>query len=174
MRARIRSFLFFALTVIAVLVVLTALNRVPLLQQGTLRTYASVEAVRAKLHIRDLRVPAYFPQDVTWPPAEIWAQTQPYRATLLVFNRAGLAGPVLVISQTAAGRAALDDRIRIREVTESVPYDLKGRKALLLVGRCGRNEVCSRVSWDAGDSSMIVAMKSPPFALLRIAESMAP
>jgi hypothetical protein len=175
MHDRTRRYLHFALTITAVVAVLMVLNRLPLLlQQGTLRTYGSIEAVQAKLNIRDLRVPSYFPQSVTWPPAEIWAQTQPYIATLMVFEHRGAPGPVLVISQTASGHPALDGGVRILRVTESVPYDLKGKKALLTVGECGQNEVCSRISWNEENAETAVSMKSSPFELIKIAESMVP
>jgi hypothetical protein len=175
MRDKIRRYLYFVVTIAAVLVVLITLNQLPLfLQQGTLRTYDSVEAVQAKLTIRNLRVPSYFPQSVSWPPVEIWAQTQPYIATLMVFQRVGTPGPILAISQTASGRTSLDERIRIQRVAESVPYDLKGRKALLTVGVCGQTEVCSRISWNEENTEMVIAMKSSPFELIKIAESMAP
>ncbi len=175
MRDRIRRYVYFTLTIIAVLTVLKTLNWLPLvLQQGTLRTYDSVEAVRAKLNIRDIRVPTYFPQSVTWPPSEIWAQTKPYVATLMVFRRAGTIEPALVISQTASDRPALDDRIRILQVKESVSYDLKGRNALLKVGTCEQNDVCSRISWNEGNCMMTVTMKSSPFELIKIAQSLVP
>jgi hypothetical protein len=175
MRERVRRYAYFAITIAAVVIVLKTLNRLPLLlQQGTLRTYNSVEAVRAKLNIRDVRVPTYFPQNVRWPPDEIWAQTQPYIATLMVFRREGTSGPALVISQVASGRPALDDRIKILQVKESVPYDLKGRDALLKVGVCEHNEVCSSVSWNEENSAITVTMKSSPFELLQIAKGLAP
>jgi hypothetical protein len=173
MREGIRRFVYFALVVAAIIVVLQVLNRLPLLQQGTLRTYPSVEAMRSKLNLRDLRVPAYFPQDVAWPPAEIWAQTRPYAASLMVFRRRDGGGTALVVSQAAAGRAPLDERIKILRVREAVPYDLKGKKALLTVGVCGQDAVCSRISWNEGAYEMTVAMSSPPFELIKIAESMA-
>ncbi len=175
MRDRIRRYVYFALTIAAVIILLKTLNWLPLvLQQGTLRTYDSVETVRAKLNIRALRVPTYFPQSVMWPPSEIWAQTKPYVATLMVFRRAGAIGPILVISQAASDRPALDERIKILQVKESVPYDLKGRKALLKVGVCEQNEVCSRISWNEGNCVITATMKSSPFELIKIAESLVP
>lgn len=173
MRNGARRFLYFVLTIAAIIITLKTLNWLPLvLQKGTLRTYSSIEAVRSKLNIRDLYVPLYFPQSITWPPSEIWAQTEPYVATLMVFNRAGTGDPALVLSQAASGRAALDTRIKILQIKETVPYRLKERTALLEVGVCERNEVCSRISWKEGNYAMTAAMKSPPFELIKIAESM--
>ncbi len=173
MRDGARRFLFFALTIAAIIVTLKTLNWLPLvLQKGTLRTYSSVEAVKSKLNIRDLYVPSYFPQGITWPPSEIWAQTKPYVATLMVFNRTGTGDPALVISQAASGRLPLDVRIRMLQVKESLPYSLKGRASFLEVGVCKNNEICSRISWNEGNYAMTVAMKSPPSELIKIAESM--
>ncbi len=173
MRDGARRLAYFVLAVAAVVIVLKTLNWLPLvLQKGTLRTYSSVETVKSKLSIRDLYVPSYFPQDIMWPPSEIWAQTEPYVATLMVFNRAGTGGSALVISQAASGRTPLDVRVRILHVTEAVPYSLKGRAAFLEVGVCENNEICSRISWNEGNYAMTVAMKSPPFELIKIAESM--
>ena len=173
MRSRAYGFLYFLLTVAAVIIVLKALNWLPLvLQQDTMRRYGSVEEVRAKLSIKDLYVPSYFPQSITWPPTEILAQTKPYPAVLMVFNQAGKRDVALVISQAAAGTFSGNEFIKFAQITETVPYHVKSGEALLEVGTCKNGEPCSRLSWTEGSYRMTVVMKSPPFELIKIAESM--
>jgi hypothetical protein len=173
MRARVSGLLYFLLVIAAVIVSLLLLHWLPTaLQQDTLRKYDSIEEVRAKLNMRDLRVPTYFPQSITWPAGRILAQAKPYPAVLMVFNRAGRQEPWLVLSQAASGSFSEDLYITFAEIKEKVPYQLKGRKAVLEVGTGRNGETCSRISWTEGDLKISLIMKSPPFELIRIAESM--
>lgn len=173
MRAKLRSFFYFLLAVAAVFFVLRALNWLPLLlQKDTMRRYGSLDEVRATLNIRDVAVPSYYPQSISWPPSEILAQAKPYPAVVTVYARAGSGEAVLVISQAASDRFPRDAALAISAVKERVPYRLNGRDALLEVGLCKTGETCSRISWKEGDFRIIAAMKATPFELIRIAESM--
>lgn len=172
-RSKAYGFLYIILTVAAVLVVLRTLNWLPtVLQKDTMRRFGSVEEVRAKLNIRDLLVPTYFPQTIMWPPSEILAQAKPYPAALMVFKAAKERDVALVISQAESDTFSADALIPFVQITRTVPYDLKGRKAILKVGTCKNDEPCSRLSWAENSYKIMLTMKSPPFELIRIAESM--
>jgi hypothetical protein len=171
-RFNVRGFLYFLLAVAAVIVTLVLLNRLPLaLQKDTMRRYASVDEVRTKLNFKGIYVPSYFPQNITWPPSEILAQNRPYPAILMVFHYAGKREAALVISQTSAESFPGDAFITFDKITETVPFPFKSRQALLEVGTC-KEEPCSRISWHEGGYHIVLAMKSPPFELIKIAESM--
>ncbi|MGE5174349.1 MAG: hypothetical protein ACM3MD_11045 [Betaproteobacteria bacterium] len=173
MRAKASGFFYLLLTVAAVLVVLRTLNWLPtMLQKDMMGRYGSVEEVRSKLNIRDLLVPSYFPQSIAWPPSEILAQAKPYPAVLMIFKAAKEQDVVLVISQAASDTFSAKALIPFVQITRTVPYDLKGRKALLEVGTGKNEEPCSRLSWAENNYKIILTMKSPPFELIRIAESM--
>ncbi len=174
MRKRIIGFLSFGLIVIVLVGVLKLLNWIPsAVQDGFAREYKSVDEVSSKLKIRDIYIPSYFPQNFRWPPAVILAQTRPYTAIVMEFRDVDKGDTGLTISQTEAeARFIKDDRIGISEVKEKVDYILKGRHALLEVGVGKNDEPVSRISWIEGRYRMTVAMKSRPFELLRIAESM--
>jgi hypothetical protein len=172
-RAKIRSFLYFLLAVAAVFVVLKTLNWLPsVLQKDTMRRYGSLEEMRAALNIKDMYVPSYYPPSISWPPSEILAQAKPFPAVIMVYNRAGSGDAVLVVSQAAAERPFPDAAVKIVQSKEKVPYLLKGRNALLEVGLCRNAETCSRIAWNEGGTAIAVTMKSTPFELIRIAESM--
>ena len=173
MRSRTNGFLLFLLTIAAVVIVLMALNWLPLvMQQDTMRKYGSIEEVRLKLNIKDLYVPSYFPQNISWPPSEILAQTKPYSAVLMVFNQAGKHDVELVISQATSAAFSGNAIIKFVQIKEAVPYQLKARNALLEVGTCKKDEPCSRLSWSENNYLITLTMKSQPFELIRIAESM--
>lgn len=173
MNARVRGFLYFFLTIAAVIVTLLILNWLPLIiEKDTLRLYASVDDVRSKLNRKDLHVPSYFPQSISWPPSTILAQSVPYPASVMVFNRAGSTEPALVVMQAESSDFPGNGYIELRQIREKVIYKLKGRNAVLEVGTCGSEEACSRLSWSEGRSSIVVTMKAAPFDLVPIAESM--
>lgn len=173
MRAGAYGFLYLLLTVAAVIIVLLTLNWLPtVLQQDTMRRYDSVEEVRAKLNIREVYIPSYFPQSILWPPSEVLAQTRPYSAILMVFRDAEKREVTLIVSQAASAAFSENTLITFVKITRTIPYDLKGRKALLEVGTGKNDEPCSRISWTESNDRIVLTMKSPPFELIRIAESM--
>lgn len=170
---KVQGFAYFVLSVIAIVVVLKTLNWLPMvLQEGTLRPYGSIEEVKSKLNIKDMYVPSYFPQSISWPPSKILAQTKPSVATLLIFDRPGKVGPALVISQSVSERFSPDMLIKIVQIKERVPYQLDGKKALLEVGFCEKDEPCSRITWVEGIYTITITMKSLPIDLVQIAKSM--
>lgn len=173
MNARVRGFLYFFLTVAAVIVTLRILNWLPLVvQKETLRPYGSVEEVRSKLNRKDLRVPSYFPQSITWPPAAVLGQAIPYPAVVMVFNRTNSRDTALVVVQAESDGFPGSGYIHFSQVKEKVTYQLKGRRAVLEVGTCSREDTCSRLSWYEGRSRIELTMKAPPIDLVPIAESM--
>ncbi|MGD0884212.1 MAG: hypothetical protein ABSA46_04925 [Thermodesulfovibrionales bacterium] len=163
----------FAILIAGVIIALKILNWLPLaVQEGSMKRYDSIEEVRAALNVREIYVPAYFPQSLTWPPSLILAQSKPFEAIIMVFTSAAKGGVTLVTSQSTAADFVPDDTIKILRTKETVKYSLRGRDALIEVGTGKNEEQCSRISWTEGKFKIRVAMKSNPFDLIRIAESM--
>lgn len=173
MRSKLRSLFYFLLAASAVVITLKALNWLPrVIQKDTMREYKSIEEVRSVLNIRDLFIPAYYPQSISWPPSRILAQAKPYPAVVMVYNRAGTGDTVLIISQAVSKEFSLDRELAITKINERVPYRLHDRNAFLEVGSCKNGETCSRIFWEEGRYHITAAMKSSPFELIKIAESM--
>ncbi len=172
MKRLLGGFLTFVAVVTVLVLALTILNRIPLIfQKDTLRRYDSLDEVRAALNMKDIAVPAYFPQDVTWPPFEIFAQGKPFPAVFMTFKQTGTGNIALVISQ-AEDVFNTGNPIEIVSVTENVEYQLKGRRAVLTVGIGKKGEPCCRITWKENGRFMSVSMRSTPFELTKIAESM--
>ena len=173
MKARAYGFFYLLIAVAAVVATLMILNWLPtVLQKDMLGRFGSIEEVRARLNIREVYVPSYFPEDVVWPPSEILAQARPYPAVLIVFQDRKTRDAALVISQAASDAFPDGSLIPIVRIERAVPYDVKNRKALLEVGVCANTEPCSRLSLTENGYRIKLAMKAPPFELIRIAESM--
>jgi hypothetical protein len=172
-KARAYGFFYLLITVAAVIAILKTLNWLPsVLEKDMLGKFGSIEEVRAKLNIREVYVPSYFPESIVWPPSEILAQAKPYPAVLIVFHDQKTRDAALVLSQAASDAFTDNSLIPIGRITRTVPFDLKSRKALLEVGTCGNAEPCSRLSWTENGYRIKLAMKAPPFELIKIAESM--
>jgi len=173
MNKAVSRFFSFALMIGLLVLALKAVNWLPrALQQDAVKRYATIEEVRAALHMKDIYVPSYFPQQISWPPSAILAQSKPFSAIAMTFTRADRRNTALVISQSEDKALHVEHPIEILTVAEKVKYTIKGREAELTVGSCGMNEPCSGITWIEGKYTMTVLMKSGPFELTKIVESM--
>lgn len=167
-----RFFTFLFMTGLLVMA-LKIVNWLPLaFTQDAVRRYKTMEEARSALNMKDLYVPSYFPQQITWPPSAILAQRKPFTALVMEFTRADKRNTALVISQSEGKPLDVGNPINIIVVREKVPYAFKGRDAVLTVGACISDEPCSGIIWREGKYTMTVLMKSAPFELTKIVESM--
>lgn len=167
------SFLLFAMIAGVVLVLIVFANWLPLtLQKETLRRYSGIEEVKIALPGLHVYVPTYFPQTISWPPEQVFAQKIPFPWILMKFRQRGGPDDGLIITQSRSDHAPRHKPGALDQVTEKVSYDLRGREAVLEVGLCSTGEQCSRLSWPEGEYRLSVFMTSGPFELIKIAESM--
>lgn len=167
--------LSFLLAVAGLMLLLVIMNWIPqTVQKDTLRQYASIEHVRASLNIRNIYIPSYFPQHITWPPAKILAQASPFPALVMTFTGTGKSETVLVLSQSAGEALRTAEQLELTSISEERPFVMRGNNATLTVGECSNRQQCSRISWSEGGYLISVQMRSSPFELSRIAESMHP
>jgi hypothetical protein len=172
-KSRLKGLMMFAAMAGVLVIALVVLNWLPTaFQKETIRLYRSMDEVRVDLDIKDIYVPSYFPQSFGWPPSRILAQGKPFHAVLMEFADLGDGSVGLVITQTASGELLVKKKIEIAEVKETIPYKLKGRDAVLVVGSCGNDIPCSRISWSEGRFNIDVVARTTPFELITIAESM--
>jgi hypothetical protein len=171
----ITGFLSFTLTVAGLILFLKVMNLLPLTaQKGALREYDSIEQVRSALSLQPIFVPSYFPQEISWPPAKILAQESPFPALIMSFSNAEKNKIVLVLTQASGNMLQPGDQFEIVNVREQVPFLMHGKNATLTVGECRDREPCSRITWSEDKFQMTVQMRSAPFELVRIAESIHP
>ncbi len=158
----------------AVVALLATVDWLPsLMKNDFARQYRSIEDVKRSLGLDNMLVPAYFPEGISWPPSLILAQNKPYKAVVMEFKKAGTTETVLIVIESSLrGSDAQLQRIKLSEVKEDTPYQLKGRTALLQVGTCDNGMSCSRMAWQDGGLHCTVLLTASPFELIKIAESM--
>jgi hypothetical protein len=168
------NYLFFAVIIVLIVSALKFMNWIPMMiQTETMRRYDNIHEIRTKLNIKEIHVPSYYPQQLSWPPSEILAQNKPFPAIVMKFRHGETGESILFVAQTRGDLNLLsDNEIIIVNVKEKADYSLKGRNAELMVGLCREGNACSQITWQEGEYSILVAMKSGPFDLIRIAESM--
>ena len=168
------GYFLFAILVGALFMVLKFLNWVPmLLQKDTMRHYSNIQDIRIQLNMNEIYVPSYFPERLSWPPSEILAQSKPFPAVVMEFRDGKTHETILFVSQVSGvDRSVSEKKIEIVQIKERADYTLKGRKSLLVVGQCEDLKPCSQIAWQEGEFRIFIAMKSGPFDLIRIAESM--
>jgi hypothetical protein len=163
----------FASAIAVLVVAMKIVNWVPsVAQPDLLKKYRDLDEVKTSLNLRDIIIPSYFPQNLKWPPSSILAQGKPFPAVVMEFERDVTKDTVLVISQSLSENFQADGKIRVVQLKERVNYSLKGRNTVLEVGFGKKGEMCSRIFWKEGKYWIHVMSKSPPFELLKVAESM--
>jgi hypothetical protein len=172
-RKRVFGFLYFAVTIAILIGLLKVTNWLPtVFQEGIIKKYSSIEEVKSRLQLRDVYIPSYFPQKFKWPPSRILAQSKPFIAVVMEFRNMETGETDLIISHAASKDFTPDKKIVISQIKERVNYSLNGRPSILEVGVCKNDVPCSRISWEEGSTGIRVEMKSAPFELIKIAESM--
>jgi hypothetical protein len=117
-------------------VALKVINWLPrAMQQDAVRRYKSVEEVRSALNMKDIYVPSYFPQQISWPPSSILAQSKPFTAIVMEFTRADKRNTALVISQSEGRALNVENPIEIRWSRKRCSTD-KRQDSVLTVGLC--------------------------------------
>lgn len=163
----------FAVTVIIVLLVLKLLDWMPsALQDEGIKKYSSVDDVKAALKIPKVFVPAYFPEYITWPPAEIFAQRRPFLLAIMHFTHRDSKSFALSLFQ-ADSRAGYEPKYKsdVMYVRKESPITIKGRPGTLVIAVCSGRERCNRVSWEEGIYRITLIADDTPEQLIRMAES---
>lgn len=168
MTALLRFLLLSGLVVTVVLV----LNWIPtVVGRDAMRSYPSVEKLKHEPGFEGLLVPSYFPEGITWPPAMILGQKEPFMAAVISFD--GARGrDSLVISQSTSPDFDPGGVMRFEVLRQSVEMDRAGRHLRVEIGLCHDGAQCSRVSWSGTDRHVKVFMYGPSVTLLRIVQSM--
>lgn len=165
----------FGLAVVILVGALKFFNWLPgALQKGALRRYASIEEVRSVLKDRKIHVPAYFPQSFKWPPSTILAQNKPFSAVVMEFDRLTSGEVGLIILQADSKDFLGQSKIRVSDIQRRSSCTLKGRDAVVESGLCGRDEVCSKITFNEAGSWIGILMQAPEYEAIILAESMIP
>jgi len=165
--------LSFIVTVAVILLVLKLLNWLPsVLENEGLRKYGSVDDVRAALKISKVYVPAYFPEYIQWPPAEIFAQRRPFPLIMMHFTHRDSKSFALSLFQVDA-RAAFElpyksDVLYVRKESQ---VNVKNRVGKLVIAVCSGRERCNRLSWEEGMYRITLIADDTPEQLIKMAES---
>jgi hypothetical protein len=164
---------FFA-TVLVILLLLKLLNWLPsALQDEGVKKYRSVEDAKAALKIPRIYMPAYFPEYIAWPPAEIFAQRRPYPMVMIHFSRRDSMGYALSFFQVDSNASYEPEyKSDILYVRKKSPVNIKGRTGSLEIAVCSNRERCNRISWVEKGYRITLIADDTPEQLIRMAESM--
>lgn len=174
LKTKFRMFFTFAMTILATVLVLKLLNWIPLsFQKEDIRKYKTVEDVKTTLKIPKIYVPAYFPEHIKWPPAEIFAQKRPSVMVIMHFTHSDTQSFALSIYQVdSKARFEPPYRTDILYIKKESTVSVKGREGKLTLAVCRGNERCNRLSWNEGGYSLTLIADDSPENILKMAESM--
>lgn len=166
-----------ALVVGATAGLLRALDTLPGYLQGEprgVRSFGSIEEIERRLRER-VRLPAYFPDTLRWPPAAIRLDSGPPPAVALTFVGREDGEERLVIVQSFGPTALASPRLLApgRPLqTTSVPVGEAEARVVRILGPDGL--VWHDVSWRARDRQLTLRSRGSLEELLRMARSTGP
>ena len=165
--------LSFFVTVAVVILLLKLLNWLPsVLENEGLKKYGSVDDVRAALKISKVYMPAYFPEHIQWPPAEIFAQRRPFPLVMMHFTHRDSKSFALSLYQVDS-RAAfeLPYKSDVLYVRKESRVDIKNKVGTLVIAVCSGRERCNRLSWEEGVYRITLIADDSPEQLIKMAQS---
>lgn len=167
---KIKSVIRFGSSVILFIIALWLINLLSgELEKDTLRSYKTIDEVRTILD--DIIIPTYFPESLLWPPSRLLASKRPYRTVIMEFRDKN-KNLHLVITESEKDDIKASD-LYLTEVHETLQHRIKNRNVLIITGKCNK-ERCSKIFWKEGRYFINITIRSDPFELLRLAESMMP
>jgi hypothetical protein len=163
----------FIVTVAVVLLMLKLLNWLPsVLENEGLKKYSSVDDARAALKISRVYIPAYFPEYIQWPPAEIFAQRRPFPMIMMHFTHRDSRSFALSLFQVdARATFELPYKSDILYVRKESQVKIKNKTGTLVIAVCTGRERCNRLSWEEGLYRMTLIADDTPEQLMKMAES---
>ena len=177
-RSLIKSLSLFGLTVALVSAVLAVLNWLPsLMQERTMKRFASVDEAKKELRLKGLFLPTYIPEhlNLAWPPAEVYAQTVPFSAFIMHLHYKDRKETGLVIQQTDANAPyQIKPLMKIREETAGSKITIKNRQANLVRALCEGDIPCSEVSWNENGTIITIICACSTQDAIKIASSTLP
>lgn len=169
----VSRFATFVFAIALGLVFLKFLNWLPsVIQKEDLRKYRTVDEAKSELRLSEVYIPAYFPDYITWPPLEIFAQRRPFTMVMMHFMHRDSRHLALSLYQVDA-EARFDPpyKLDVLFIRREMPVTIKGREGMLVVAVCTGREQCNRVSWTEGAYRITLIGDEAPEELLKIAES---
>lgn len=157
--------------------VLRALDEIPLLLTGGSRQFArhpSLEQAEARLRLL-LLLPAFFPDDLAWPPTGIASAGRPVVVCMSFRSRAD-GSERMRLCQTAATRAEWPSELlpppsRIL-LQETVPLPQAPESARLVTMRMGDAGIWSQLEWEHADRRLLLRFRGSRERALRLAASL--
>jgi hypothetical protein len=160
----------FLISCFALIAFLFLLNNINKSKTGSFKEYNSLDEVKSITNITNIYLPTYFPSSIKWPPAKIYAQTQPVKAIVTEYvNKNNEI--VLEIFQIHHKKFNYKSHINIKEILEESFLNIKNHKTKIYSGFCSDREYCSRIEIAIEKGQLTLIGKLQVQELLKIAKS---
>lgn len=166
-----------ALALAVTVAILFVVNQVPRLLQGETtrqpQRYETIAAAEAALR-QSVALPAYFPDRLAWPPAQIVGQVAPVpRLSLYISSQDGEEN-TLVLHQVFGSREPEPPLSPLVQRPQTRSHVLLGeRRAELVSGEGDDGRFYSQLSWQQDSTEFILLTQLSADELVRIAHSFA-
>jgi hypothetical protein len=139
-----------------------------------IREYRTIEEAESGIGI-DIVLPAYFPNYLSWPPALIEGQIDPFSMAQVWFFSSDRSAETLMIYQIVSDSEDLPVALPWSDtVIEEIPVSINSSEGFLITGRGPDNRILNGVYWVKDGVHFVVVTTHSAQELLRIANSMHP
>lgn len=165
----------FAGVMLATTVTLAALNTLPEWLGNnpySVRSAASISAAEARLG-QGLWLPAYYPQWLAWPPAEVRYVSGPPSIVGLELHARDTGEPVMHYVQSAAASVAVPERLLpLAQRSDESAVRVSGYPATLATVRLADGSRWRELAWSDGDARFVMRYRGHDPDVLRMARSL--
>ncbi|MDY6820702.1 MAG: hypothetical protein SVN78_03650 [Deferribacterota bacterium] len=156
--------------ILLLILIFILINNISPSKSGSFKRYDSIDKVKRALEINNLYIPHYFPSNIVWPPAKIYAQINPFKCIVTEFiNKEGTV--VLEIIQSYNKDFEYNSNIKINNILEESTIEINGNSAKIYSGFCKEREYCSKIDILINDTKLTFIGRFQIQELLRITKS---
>lgn len=157
-----------------VALVLRVLDHVPgwvLGEPRTVQVFGTLDALESRLRVR-LLLPAFFPDTLSWPPADVRLGPGPGQPTTVTLLDRARSHPRLIVCQTVRGQGDIPERLLPRLTPQSTrTVDVGSSRATLVSGTLVDGTRWLDLAWRQSGRSIVMRFAGDERELLRIAGS---
>ena len=166
-----------ALFILSVLVSVAAIKFVGQIPEffitDQLNHYRSIHEANEHLGFGRVDPPVFFPQNLKWPPDEIYAQKEPYPMVLIHFKGQKTGAITMALQEVyRLIEPGFSSRLEPLSQTHRTKRQIKNKEVEVLTGLCVDGSACQKLVWSHKNTRYSLLSNGATDELIRMVTSM--